>query len=168
MISGFHAKEKAAAASGNTRSSVLVFTQYLRPEDDRNLDGQAFFRKCPRCSLYFDVRSISESFKVEVVGRRVKFQFFMCPACVKEGSSLKLFDLRAICDLARLNVELASDPNEWAVATDLAVLSHGGDDVAAIIYGCRLSDQTIESYDRGEINLAVLVPSMTGESCVSQ
>jgi len=146
-----------AELDGMDHSTVLAFVSYQRPEDDRSLGQEAFMRKCPSCRLPFNVRSISQDFKVEKTNRKIKYLFFLCPECVDEGNTISEVELKDKFYKALKNVELSDKPNEWAVTTDIAVLTHGGDEVAAIIYGCHLSDQTIEKYDQGLIDLGLYI-----------
>lgn len=145
------------------RPEVIAFIQYIKPEDDQRLDKQSFMRMCPSCSKSFDVRSVSEHFTVKFTGYKSGARLFPCPKCVNEISMLVGDGFRDRGERALKNVERSVDPNKWAVTTDLAVLSHGGDEVAAIVYGCLLSDQTVNDYDQGEIDLWLHVVGMHGD-----
>ena len=57
--------------------TVIAYAFYLRPEDDRSLGQEAFMRKCPSCKLPFNVRSVSQDFKVERTSRKIKYLFFL-------------------------------------------------------------------------------------------
>lgn len=145
------------------RPTVFAFVAYQSAEDDKMLNTDSFTRKCPSCSKSFDVRSISEHFKVKFTAYKSGARLFPCTKCVDEISNLVVDEFRNRGERALQNVERSVDPNNWAVTTDLAVLSHGGDEVAAIVYGCLLSDQTVNDYDQGKIDLSLFVFGMHGD-----
>jgi len=137
-------------------STVYAFAIYQRPEDDKSLKHDDFMRRCPNCRGPFDVRLISKYFVVDTIGGKTKMFFYQCPNCVKELSSLKEDQLRRRFSNALRNVETSEDPCEWAVTTDIAVWSHAGDEVAALVYGCLLSSKAIKDYSEGSIDLVCM------------
>ena len=147
---------------GSDLPTIFAFAFYQCPEDDKTLADDSFRRKCPCCKRLFDVRSISEYFRISFLECKSGARAFPCPQCVASISKLGRLEFRKRGEKALKNIENSENPNGWAVTTEIAVLSHGGDEVAAIVYGCLLSEKTINAYDRGEIDLALLVLGMPG------
>ena len=141
----------------NGMEAVLAFVCYQNPENDPSLKESDFIRRCPCCGAKFDIRLVSDDFVNEPVGRKIKFHFFMCPQCVQDAWSLHEDKLKQRLDEAVRCVALSGNLNEWSVTTDLALLVHGRDRVAAIVYGALLSNDVIEGYDSGAFDITLHV-----------
>lgn len=122
-----------------------------------SLGPEKLLRKCPSCEQKFDVRLIGQRLDVELPGERIQVCLFMCPDCVRDASLMSGAEFECKLGAAFENVDASEDPTEWATSTDLTIWSHGGDEIAAIVYGCQLSDNAIKDYASGLLDLGFVL-----------